>query len=57
MAELAETPTVVISDGNGTIPGMEIYDPLSESNFLGKALTPLTSNAPPVRRSRPQHAE
>lgn len=36
MAELAETPTAVISDENGTIPGMEIYDPLSDK-FLGKA--------------------
>lgn len=36
MSELAETPTVVIADENGNIPGMEIYDPLSPA-FLGGA--------------------
>ena len=36
MADLAETPTIVVADENGAIPGREIYDPLSPA-FLGAA--------------------
>lgn len=41
MAELAETPTIVITDENGPIPGMEIYDPLSPK-FLGSVSSATT---------------
>lgn len=34
MAELAETPTVVVADEHGPVQGMEQYDPLGNS-FLG----------------------
>lgn len=34
MAELAETPTVVVADEHGPVQGMEVYDPLGNS-FLG----------------------
>ncbi|MBN7483682.1 cell division protein FtsK [Mycobacteroides abscessus] len=34
MAELAETPTVVVADEHGVVSGMEQYDPLG-SQFLG----------------------
>jgi S-DNA-T family DNA segregation ATPase FtsK/SpoIIIE len=36
--EIADTPTVVVADDRGPIPGMEIYDPLSD-DFRG-ATTP-----------------
>lgn len=36
MSKLAETPTVVVADERGPIPGMEKYDPLSPA-FLGAA--------------------
>ncbi|MBS9532618.1 cell division protein FtsK [Mycobacterium sp. M1] len=35
MAELAETPTVIVSDEGGVIPEMSEYDPLSP-DFLGR---------------------
>ena len=38
VAEIADTPTVIVADENGLIPGMAIYDPLSDQ-FLG-ATTP-----------------
>ncbi|CPS10946.1 FtsK/SpoIIIE family protein [Mycobacteroides abscessus subsp. abscessus] len=34
MAELAETPTVVVADEHGAVSGMETYDPLG-NQFLG----------------------
>jgi S-DNA-T family DNA segregation ATPase FtsK/SpoIIIE len=44
MEELVKVPTVVVTDENGLIPGMEKYDPLS-NDFLGNAKAPIGDRA------------